>query len=162
MDNANDGKGSESRPPSLSDLVNLCLWLNDAGARYIVIGGMAMIEAGFIRATEDIDLLIDASDNNEERIRTALMKLPDQAVRGVQAGDLEKYAVIRVADEIVVDLMLAACGVKFDDAKDSIEYVIIEGVRIPFASPELLWRLKQTMREKDKLDLMFLKELLKR
>ena len=121
-----------------------------------------MIEAGFVRATEDIDLLIDASGNNEERIRTALMKLPDQAVRGVQAGDLEKYAVIRVADEIVVDLMLAACGVKFDDAKDSIEYVIIEGVRIPFASPELLWRLKQTMREKDKLDLMFLKELLKR
>ena len=111
MDNANDGKGSESRPPSLSDLVNLCLWLNDAGARYIVIGGMAMIEAGFVRATEDIDLLIDASGNNEERIRTALMKLPDQAVRGVQAGDLEKYAVIRVADEIVVDLMLAACGV---------------------------------------------------
>jgi hypothetical protein len=162
MDNTNDGKGNESRPPSLSDLVNLCQWLNDAGARYIVIGGMAMIEAGFVRATEDIDLLIDASRDNEERIRTALMKLPDQAVREIQAGDLEKYAVIRVADEIVVDLMLAACGVQFDEAKDSIEYVTIEDVRIPFASPELLWKLKQTMREKDKLDLMFLKELLKR
>src|SRR5919108_2310091 len=30
-----------------------------AGARYIVIDGMAIIQHGFVRATEDIDLLVD-------------------------------------------------------------------------------------------------------
>jgi hypothetical protein len=45
----------------LTDLLKLCRSLNDAGANYIVIGGMAMVQAGFVRATEDIDLLIDPS-----------------------------------------------------------------------------------------------------
>ena len=43
----------------LADLVSLCRSLNREGARYVVIGGMAMIQAGFVRATEDIDLLVD-------------------------------------------------------------------------------------------------------
>jgi hypothetical protein len=36
----------------------------------------------------------------------------------------------------------------------------IDGVRIPFASPVLLWKTKQTHREKDELDLVFLRKLL--
>jgi len=37
---------------------------------------MAVIQAGFPRATGDIDLLIDISPANQERVRRALMKLP--------------------------------------------------------------------------------------
>jgi hypothetical protein len=36
----------------------------------------------------------------------------------------------------------------------------IEGVKIPFASPPTLWRMKQTHREKDIADRMFLRRLL--
>jgi hypothetical protein len=53
------------------------------------------------RATNDIDLLIDTSPDNQDRVRRALMALPDQAIRDMSADDLEKYAVVRVADEIV-------------------------------------------------------------
>src|SRR5438874_13436224 len=70
----------EARPPRLADLVALCRRLNEAGARYIVIGGMAVIQAGFVRATEDIDLLIDTSPANIARVREALRSLPDKAV----------------------------------------------------------------------------------
>jgi hypothetical protein len=38
--------------------------------------------------------------------------------------------------------------------------VDIEGVPIPFATPELLWRTKQTIRDKDRLDRAFLASLL--
>lgn len=58
---------AEARPPLLGDLVALCRDLNDAGAAYVVIGGMAVIQAGFPRATGDIDLLIDISPANQER-----------------------------------------------------------------------------------------------
>ena len=35
----------------------------------MVIGGMAIIQAGFVRATEDIDLLIDtAPDNLQDQV----------------------------------------------------------------------------------------------
>jgi hypothetical protein len=162
MVDQNDGEARESRPPSLDDLLHLCRELNKHGARYIVVGGMAMIRAGFVRATEDIDLLVDASPENQEKVRGAMMSLPDQAVREVQPDDLEKYTVVRVADEFVVDLMKSACGIDYGGGCNSIDVVTIDGVEIPFANAELLWRLKQTRREKDALDLIFLRELLKK
>ena len=162
MVDTNDGQAGESRPPSLADLLKLCRGLNDAGAGYIVIGGMAMVQAGFVRTTEDIDLLIDSSAGNQARVRRALMQLPDQAVRDMAPDDVDKYSVVRVADEFVVDLMKSACGIGYEEAKAYVTFVDIGGVKIPFASPELLWKLKQTRREKDQLDLLFLKELLKK
>lgn len=162
MVDSDDGPAPEARPPSLADLVSLCRNLNEVHARYLVLGGMAIIQAGFVRATEDIDLLVDTSSENMERVKAALMKLPDGAVRDVANDDLERYVVVRVADEFVVDLMKAACGIAYDEASLQVDVVIIEGVPIPFANPSLLWRTKQTMREKDRLDRVFLARLLGR
>lgn len=162
MVDQNDGGQQESRPPTLSDLVHLCRELNRQGAKYIVIGGMAMIQAGFVRATEDIDLLIDVSPENITKLLTALGSLPDGVARELSPDDLEKYTVVKVADEFVVDLMKTAGGVDYEKASKLIEDVAIEGVLIPFASPELLWQIEQTRREKDGLDLLYLQELLKK
>jgi hypothetical protein len=41
-----------------------------------------------------------------------------------------------------------------------VDEVEIEGVRIPFASARLLWRTKDTVRDKDKVDRAFLARLL--
>ena len=154
------GREKQSRPPTLEDLLHLCRELNSAGARYIVIGGMAMIHLGFTRATEDIDLLIDPSPENKSKIRKALMALPDQAVREMTDADLDNYQVVRVADEIVVDLMKSACGVSYPEASSGIEWTTIEGVPIPFASASLLWQLKQAPRAKDEIDRSFLRVVL--
>jgi hypothetical protein len=153
---------AEARPPRLSDLVSLCRDLNAEGARYVVIGGMAVIQAGFPRATGDIDLLIDASPENQERVRRALMKLPDQAVREMTADDLEAYAVVRVADEFIVDLMKAACGISYGEASLEVDVAELDGVPIAFASPALLLRMKDTYREKDRVDRAFLSQLVAR
>jgi hypothetical protein len=160
MNKSSSGSG-ESRPPTMTDLVGLCRRLNEAGANYIVIGGMAMVQHGFVRATEDIDLLVDAAPANQERIRSALMGLPDGAIREMRPEDLDVYAVVRVADEVVVDLMKSANGVQYAEVGDSVVRVEIQGVMIPFANLQLLWRLKQTGREKDAVDRMFLKERMK-
>ena len=73
---------------------------------------MAMIQAGFVRVTEDIDLLVDMAPDNLRRLRNALLDLPDQAVRDMEDDDLDRYVVVRIADELVVDLLKAACGVE--------------------------------------------------
>jgi len=159
---SDDGARPESRPPLLEDLLKICRELNRHGARYVVIGGMAVIQAGFVRATEDIDLLVEASPENLERVQLALSILPDQAVRDVRPGDLDRYVVVRVADEVVVDLMKSACGIEYSAAAPEIRDVAIEGVPIPFASPSLLLKMKQTVRDKDKLDRAFLEELLRK
>ena len=150
----------ESREPTVEDLVDLCRNLNQRSAKYIVIGGFAIRAAGYIRNTMDVDLLIETGEENERKVFDALATLPDGAVHELQPGEVERYAVIRVADEIVVDLMKAACGIEYAEAISDVDLREIDGVEIPFASPRLLWRMKRsTHRAKDAADLFFLRAL---
>jgi hypothetical protein len=156
MDDEDADPPLESRPPTLADLVNLCRHLNAAGAKYLVVGGMAIIQHGFTRATEDVDLLVEDSKENQAKVFSAMETLPDQAIRELGDSDLRDYVVVRVADEFVVDLMTAACGISYQEASPGVEIIAIDGVPIPFASPALLLRMKQTFREKDAMDRIFL------
>ena len=152
-----------SRPPREADLVAICKRLNELGARYLVCGGFAIMQAGYPRFTGDIDLLVDASAENESKIFAALEILPDGAIRELDAGDLEKFGVCRVADEVLVDLMASASGIAYTDAAGEVVTRKVQGVEIPFASPALLWRMKsRSHREKDRLDVMFLRQLFER
>ncbi len=150
--------GLESREPSVEDLVSLCRHLNEEGAEYLIVGGFAMRAAGYDRRTMDVDLLISTDLENEAKVFRALASLPDQAVLELQPGEVARYSVVRVADEIVVDLMRAACGIDYRGASGEIDVRTIDGVKIPFASPRLLWKTKApTRREKDQADLVFLR-----
>src|SRR5262245_1951684 len=111
-----DAHPAESRPPTVADLLLLGRALNAEGARYLVVGGFAVNQHGFHRATMDIDLLMDGSLENQARVKKALEVLPDRAVRELGDDDLRSYLVVRVADEVVVDLMLSACGVTYEEA----------------------------------------------
>lgn len=148
------------REPTLEDLVGLCRELCARGARFLVVGGFAIRASGLARNTGDVDLLIEASPENERRVFDALATLPDGCVRELDPGDVAKFPVVRVADEILIDLMASASGISYEEAAQSVVVHEIAGVPIPFASPELLYRMKmRTGREKDRGDLYFLKHL---
>ena len=159
MDDAHDGP--YAREPQIEDLVRICRALNDAGARYILIGGFAVIAHGGARTTKDIDLLVDASPENVVRVKQALRILEDHAVDDVADTDVARYAVVRIADEIVVDLMALACGIDYNDAAKDSRSLAIEGVEIPVASPATLIRTKNTVRPSDAADRRYLEELLR-
>lgn len=151
-----DAHPLESRTPTLDDLVAICRSLNGCGARYLVVGGFAVIQHGYLRTTGDIDILLADDPDNQDRVKRALEILPDQAVREIAADDLRDWVVVRVADEVVVDLMTRACGISYAEAQPEIQVFTINDVRIPFASPRLLLRTKQTHRDKDREDRFFL------
>lgn len=149
----------ESRIPTEGDLVRLCRRLNELGARYIVIGGFAIIQSGYPRSTTDIDLLVAIDPANEKLVYAALEIFDDKAVRQLKPGEVGQYGVVRVADEVVVDLMAASCGIEYAEAANEVIVREVQGVPIPFASPRLLWRTKaRTHREKDRGDLVFLRD----
>jgi hypothetical protein len=150
----------ECREPSLEDLAKLCADLNAAGVRYVVVGGFAIIQSGYPRRTMDIDLLVDVSLENEAKLVVALMKLPDQAIKDMNPGEIDKVGVVRVADDFMVDLMKSGCGVTYADAIKDAVWRELDGVRIPFASKPTLWKMKQTVREKDIPDRLFLRQQL--
>lgn len=91
----------KSREPSLEDLLELCRHLNAAGARYVVVGGWAIRNAGYARHTVDIDLIIDTSIENENRVRRALENLPDRAVDDMKPGEVEKFKVSALSTRLL-------------------------------------------------------------
>lgn len=148
------------RPPEKGDFLALCRELNHRGCRYMIVGGFAVIQAGLPRTTGDVDVLMDATLENEKLVFDALATLPDGCVRELDPGDVAKFTVVRVADEILVDLMASASGISYEEAAQSVVIHEIDGVPIPFASAELLYRMKKrTGREKDRGDIYFLEQL---
>ena len=146
-----------SRAPELEDLVSLCKALNDEGARYVLIGGFAVILHGFVRATKDVDLLVDASPENVQRLKRAMATLPDNAIALMADDEVARYGVVRVADEFVIDLMKSACGINYGAAAQHVEERVVNGVIIPLADKELLIRTKDTVRPSDAADVRFLR-----
>ena len=159
---ANDfpsGNELAPREPTVEDLRDLCRELNQRGAKYVVIGGFAMRAANYNRTTMDIDLMVAADSENEAKVFAALSTLPDNAVRELRPGELQTHSVIRVGDEILVDLLRSAGGIEYEEAAKEVVVREVDGVPIPFASPRLLWRMKiVTHREKDTDDLLFLRQ----
>ena len=159
MDDAHDGP--HAREPQIEDLARLCRALNESGARYLLIGGFAVIARGGARTTKDIDFLIDPSPANVARVKRALRILEDHAVDEVADDDVRRYAVVRVADEVVVDLMAVACGVDYATAVQTAETLTLAGVAIPVPSLRTLIETKRTMRPSDEADRIYLEELLR-
>jgi hypothetical protein len=152
--------GAYSREPQLEDLARLGRSLNAHHVRYVLIGGFAVIAHGGARTTKDVDLLIDPEPENIARVREALQVLEDRAVSDVADGDVARYSVVRVADEIVVDLMAKACGVEYAEASRDAVTVLFADVPIPVASPRTLMRTKNTVRPADAADRQFLQALI--
>jgi predicted nucleotidyltransferase len=150
----------EVRPPTLDDLRRICSSLEEQGARYVLIGGFAVILHGGERTTKDIDLLVDADPENVERVKRALSILEDNAAAEIEPGDLERYTVVRVADEVMVDLLASACGVTWEDAHRSAKRIDLGGVSLVLADVETLIRTKQTVRPSDAADRAWLEALL--
>ncbi|MDQ7825924.1 MAG: hypothetical protein RDV48_24185 [Candidatus Eremiobacteraeota bacterium] len=157
-----DPEESYARPPTIEDLVTVCRSLNEEKAQYAIIGGMALNHYGFVRGTHDIDLLVESSPENMERVIKAPGRLPDGAALEIDPEDITSYSVIRINDVITVDLLGKACNVTYEDAADSLDIDAALGVPIPFASVSILLRTKDTTREADRRDRAFLEDLLLR
>ena len=157
-----DAGGPQPRPPELKDLLAICRALNEADARYVIVGGFAVILHGYARGTMDVDLLIDPSPANVRKIKAALSFLPDKAAAQVDDSDIERYVVVRIADDVVIDLMGKAAGVPFEDVDKNARTLVIEGVSLRYAGILELIKTKDTVRPKDRQDVLFLRRKLER
>ncbi|MEI7429225.1 MAG: hypothetical protein WCL27_02140 [Betaproteobacteria bacterium] len=140
------------RPATLEDLKSLVRSLNQHGVEYLLIGGYALFVHGYHRATTDIDVLVPATQESGEKVKAALMVLPDQAAKDLQPDWFTEGENIRVADAFLVDVMLNACGETYDTLKQYCVTVDLEGIPVRTVSLEGLLRTKQTMRDKDVSD----------
>jgi len=147
-----------SRPATFDDLKKVIRSLNEKGAEYILIGGYALFTHGYHRATEDIDLLIPASSKKSEAIINALLVLADKESANLDPSWFDEGENIRLADEIVIDLLFKTCGETYESLKPHIEIVDLEGIPVKTLNLHGLLKTKQSTRDKDTMDRLILEK----
>ena len=145
-----------TRPATWQDLKSLVEYLNDAQVDYALVGGYAIAAHGFNRASEDIDILVNPSAANARRWILALNRLPDRAVRELEAeSDVfasDKLYALRVNDEFTVDVLPSIAGQSWEVMRPYIQSIDFEGATLKILSLEGLLLTKQGVRPKDQMD----------
>lgn len=149
-----------SRAATFEDLKALIRSLDAHNADYLLIGGYALLAHGYQRATTDIDLLVPKDIAAGQRLKQALLVLPDQAAKDIDPNWFEQGDNIRVADAFVVDVMFNACGETYETLQRYAETIDLDGIRVRTVNLEGLWRTKQSDREKDVADRLVLEKAL--
>lgn len=142
-----------------SRLATVCRLLNAAGVKYVVVGGFAVALHGVVRATKDIDILIEPTLDNATRALEALEGLAWGVSRELDPSEVVKNPITVIGDDPRVDLLTLAWSVRYADAAPKSQTVEIEGVQIPFADIDTLIRSKQTERFQDKADVENLEQV---
>jgi len=137
--------------PLLTLLARFC----NEGVEYVLVGGQAVRLNGYLRATEDIDVLVKPTHSNGEKIIRALDFLPSakdlDADWFVPAAD-GSVENIRVADDLLVDLLFAANGETYESVQPYIRELMIDGTPVRVLNIDGLIKTKTDFREKDLLD----------
>jgi hypothetical protein len=154
--NEPDERADASAEVSRADFLDLCRRLNEAGVRYLVYGGFACILHGRIRTTCDVDLFLGDDRDNIGKALQALSAWGDGFARELTAEDLFEYCVVRVVDRFTVDLAARVWKLDWNEAWNARRIVTIDDTDIPVLSRRHLLLSKETVREQDALDRMFL------
>ena len=149
-----------SRPATLQDLKNLIKSLNDNNVDYMLIGGYALYAHGLYRTTTDIDLLVPPKRETGKKLIEALLALPDKAAKDIDPAWFTEGDTIRLADEIIVDIMFNAAGESYESLKEYMEVIDLDGIPIKTVNLEGLLKTKQTLRDKDTADKLVLSQAL--
>ncbi len=142
-------------------LLDLLRRFQEAGVQYILVGGHAVRLNGFTRATEDIDVLLPNSVENGRRVIRALSFLSSSAELDPAwfDGPSEAPENIRVADEVLIDLLFAANGQTFESLLPHMRTLVIDGVEVRTLDIEGLLKTKTNYRDKDRIDMEALQRL---
>ena len=134
--------------------------LLDNKVRFLVVGAYAMGAYGYPRATGDIDIWVEASSDNSEKIHQSLSEFGAPLSEVTKTTFCEEGIVFQIGvAPRRIDIITKIDGVDFNKAYSDKQKMEIEGIKIPFLSKEDLIKNKEsTGREKDQLDAKYLRE----
>ena len=93
--------------------------------RYIVIGGIASVLYGVPRATFDLDILIDATPENTQRLLDALLEAGMGTASLTNVNEILSNEITIFKDHVRIDVQTSTPGLSFQDAwahRNKLEY----------------------------------------
>jgi predicted nucleotidyltransferase len=139
--------------------------LAEAGVAFVLVGGVAVTLHGYVRFTDDVDLLIERTPENIERLLASLAGYGEGFAAELDAADFDDAeGAIRIVEEVEsaqLDLFTRMSGLTHEDLlRDADIFVLPNGLKIHYASMAALIELKERSgREKDRLDANALRQL---
>jgi hypothetical protein len=140
-------------------LLRVCSLLNQHDACYLVVGARACWLHGYVRATMDVDILVPEDLENHARIIAALSELEDHAAAELTPQDFVENIVVKIADEVEVDVSTRAWTVGYADAIGTSLKTKIQDVEISYVDLKTLIASKRTQRSQDRADVQYLSSL---
>jgi uncharacterized protein (DUF2249 family) len=140
-------------------LLRVCSLLNKHDAKYLIVGARACWLHGYVRATLDVDILVPEDLENHERIIAALSELENGSAAELTAQDFVDNIVVKIADEVEVDVSTRAWKVTYDEAQKSALRRTINEVQVTYVDLQTLIRSKSTSRQQDRVDIEYLRAI---
>ena len=134
--------------------------LNSTGVKYVIVGGYAVAYHGHPRFTGDIDIFVELSQSNAQKLEEAIRRFGFQET-GLTARDFV------TPDSIIqlgrppnrIDVVTSADAVDFHEAWHSKNEATLDGLPVYFISKELLLKNKRASgRARDLADVEALTE----
>ena len=150
------------------DLVRIGAVLNKHQVDYVIVGGIAVILQGGDTTTLDLDLALDRSYDNVERLANALIELSAKPKRWLtqnyrlRLADLGSKWLHLESDSGDIDLRAEVPGHSFELIKQNSERCEIDSTSLPVVSiAELIEMKSNTGRAKDSIHITELEELMR-
>ena len=128
-------------------------------ARAEVKCGVAVALNGFVRTTEDIDILIEASAENVTRLLDELRNFGEGHARELSPADFsDSEGAIRIIEDFPLDVFTMMRGKRYADLVGSTKTTRIDDVEVRYLNSEALIALKSdSQRDQDRIDVSALR-----
>lgn len=127
-----------------TQFIDLVKALEKNFAEYMLVGGMAVNFHGYNRNTGDIDIFINPTIENLERVKKSLHEVfSDKSIDEITHEDLKKYSVIRYGtpNDFYIDI-IGSIGEAYSFADLSYDIFEISSIKIKVADAKTLIKLK--------------------
>jgi len=152
--------------PLESSFEKLLVLLVQSEVEFATVGGIAVCLNGYVRLTEDVDILVGRDLKNIRKLIQALSSYGEGFASELSQEDFgdEEGAirVIEVVENCQIDIFVRMQGLYLEDFEADLKmFPTATGVEVPFLGPTSLIRLKSTsLREKDRVDVSVLRGMI--
>jgi hypothetical protein len=142
--------------------VKLLADLVDGKVDFVTVGGLACAMNGHVRMTVDVDILVKRTDNNLSSLLNVLMNVGEGYASELSLEDFpDEEGAVRVIEDFPIDIFVRMNGQTFESLAENILCKQIDQTTIPYLDVAGLLILKsESLREKDRIDVIALRQLL--
>ncbi|MGG7663591.1 nucleotidyltransferase [Dyadobacter sp. BHUBP1] len=143
-----------------SDFEDFIKILNKHAVEYLVVGGYAMAFHGRPRFTGDLDIWINISESNAEKMLAVLAEFGFSSL-GYQKEDFLKENIINQIGypPLRIDILTSIDGVRFSEAVEHKRIIDIDSIEVAFIGlNQLIANKKASNRPQDIIDIVSLQK----